>query len=70
MLLLGTGSWSFLVDRPFLKFLGFISYGLYLIQRVGIQARRDPVLALVSTSHSYGTTHGSYVSPVYFGGWG
>src|SRR5258708_5368341 len=31
MLLLGTGSWSFLVDCPFLKFMGFISYGLYLI---------------------------------------
>jgi peptidoglycan/LPS O-acetylase OafA/YrhL len=31
MLLLGTNRWSFLVDRPVLKFLGFISYGLYLI---------------------------------------
>ena len=30
MLLLGTSRWSFLVNRPFLKFLGFISYGLYL----------------------------------------
>ena len=31
MLLLGTSPWSFVVDRPFLKFLGFISYGLYLV---------------------------------------
>jgi peptidoglycan/LPS O-acetylase OafA/YrhL len=30
-LLLGTNRWSFLVDRPLLKFMGFISYGLYLI---------------------------------------
>lgn len=31
MLLMGTNRWSNLVDRPVLKFLGFISYGLYLI---------------------------------------
>lgn len=31
MLLLGTSPWSFVVDRPFLKFMGFISYGLYLV---------------------------------------
>ena len=31
MLLLGTSPWSFVVDRPFLRFVGFISYGLYLI---------------------------------------
>jgi peptidoglycan/LPS O-acetylase OafA/YrhL len=31
MLLLGTSHWKRLVDRPFLKFLGRISYGLYLI---------------------------------------
>jgi peptidoglycan/LPS O-acetylase OafA/YrhL len=37
MLLLGTGSWSFLVDRPFLKFLGFISYGLYLIHMLAFR---------------------------------
>jgi peptidoglycan/LPS O-acetylase OafA/YrhL len=30
MLLAGTSRWVALVDRPFLKFLGFISYGLYL----------------------------------------
>ncbi len=30
-LLLGTSRWSFLVNRHVLKFLGFISYGLYLI---------------------------------------
>jgi peptidoglycan/LPS O-acetylase OafA/YrhL len=31
MLLAGTSRWSFLVDRPILKFFGFISYGLYLV---------------------------------------
>lgn len=31
MLLVGTSGWSALVDLPILKFLGFISYGLYLI---------------------------------------
>lgn len=31
ILLVGTSQWSFLVDRPLLKFFGFISYGLYLI---------------------------------------
>ena len=31
MLLAGTSKWNFLVDRPILKFYGFISYGLYLI---------------------------------------
>jgi peptidoglycan/LPS O-acetylase OafA/YrhL len=31
MLLLGTGRWRFLADVPILRFLGFISYGLYLI---------------------------------------
>ena len=31
MLLLSTSQWKFLVDRPILKFFGFISYGLYLV---------------------------------------
>jgi peptidoglycan/LPS O-acetylase OafA/YrhL len=31
MLLLGTSSWKFVVDRPILKLLGYISYGLYLV---------------------------------------
>jgi peptidoglycan/LPS O-acetylase OafA/YrhL len=31
VLLVGTSHWKFLVDRPILKFYGFISYGLYLI---------------------------------------
>lgn len=31
MLLIGTSRWRALVDRPLLRFLGFISYGLYLI---------------------------------------
>lgn len=30
-LLVGTSSWRSLVDRPILKFFGFISYGLYLV---------------------------------------
>jgi peptidoglycan/LPS O-acetylase OafA/YrhL len=30
-LLLGTSQWSFLADRPILKFFGGISYGLYLV---------------------------------------
>ncbi|HEX8817893.1 MAG TPA: acyltransferase [Terriglobales bacterium] len=31
MLLLGTSRWSWLVARPALKFMGYISYGVYLI---------------------------------------
>lgn len=31
MLLLGTSSWRSLVDRPFLRLVGYVSYGLYLI---------------------------------------
>jgi peptidoglycan/LPS O-acetylase OafA/YrhL len=31
MLLLGSSRWQALIDRPILKFMGFISYGLYLI---------------------------------------
>lgn len=31
ILMLGASRWSFLVDRPALKFFGFISYGLYLV---------------------------------------
>ncbi len=31
VLLLGTSRWKFLVDRPILKLLGYVSYGLYLI---------------------------------------
>ena len=31
MLFIGSSPWKFWVDRPVLKFLGFISYGLYLI---------------------------------------
>jgi peptidoglycan/LPS O-acetylase OafA/YrhL len=31
VLLVGTSHWKFLVDRPILKFYGYISYGLYLI---------------------------------------
>ncbi len=31
LLLLGSSQWSRAVDRPFLKFMGFVSYGLYLV---------------------------------------
>src|SRR5262249_806042 len=30
-LIVGTTRWHWLVDRPFLRFCGFISYGLYLV---------------------------------------
>jgi peptidoglycan/LPS O-acetylase OafA/YrhL len=46
MLLAGTSRWSFLVDRPVLKFLGFISYGLYLIHVLAFR------LAEILFSHS------------------
>lgn len=38
MLLLGTSPWSALVNRPFLKFLGYISYGLYLVHVLAFRA--------------------------------
>jgi peptidoglycan/LPS O-acetylase OafA/YrhL len=31
MLLVGTSKWGFVIDRPILRFFGFISYGLYLV---------------------------------------
>ncbi len=34
VLLVATSPWRFLVDRPILKFYGFISYGLYLVHIV------------------------------------
>ena len=37
MLLIGTSRWRQLVDRPVLKFLGFISYGLYLIHALAFR---------------------------------
>jgi len=37
MLLLGTGNWKFFVDRPTLKFLGYISYGLYLVHALAFR---------------------------------
>lgn len=38
MLLLGSSRWSDLVDRPVLKFLGYISYGLYLVHVLAFRA--------------------------------
>lgn len=52
MLLMGTNRWSVLVDRPVLKFLGFISYGLYLIHVLAYRLAEilfsRPLLALSS----------------------
>jgi peptidoglycan/LPS O-acetylase OafA/YrhL len=52
MLLVGTSRWSFLVDRPVLRFLGFISYGLYLIHVLAYKWAEilfsRPLLALCS----------------------
>ncbi len=61
MLLLGSSRWSVLVNRPVLKFLGFISYGLYLVHVVAFRmveillarplgdlvAARQPALAML-----------------------
>jgi peptidoglycan/LPS O-acetylase OafA/YrhL len=53
MLLAGTNRWATLVDRPFLKFLGFISYGLYLIHVLAFRLTdillSHPLAALSST---------------------
>ena len=50
MLLMGTNRWSILVDRPVFKFLGFISYGLYLIHVLAYRLAETlfsrPLLAL------------------------
>lgn len=46
-LLIGTSRRSFLVDRPMLKFFGFISYGLYLVHLLGYR------LAEILFSHWY-----------------
>jgi len=54
-LLTGTSSWSFLVGRPALKFLGFISYGLYLIHVLAFRLAEilfaRPLLALFSAGN-------------------
>jgi peptidoglycan/LPS O-acetylase OafA/YrhL len=54
-LLVGTNRWSFLVNRPVLKFLGFISYGLYLIHVLAYQWAEilfsRPLLALCSAGN-------------------
>jgi peptidoglycan/LPS O-acetylase OafA/YrhL len=56
MLLAGTSRWSFLVDRPAIKFLGFISYGLYLIHVLAFRLAEilfsRPLLALSLTGNS------------------
>lgn len=55
MLLMGTSRWSFLVDRPVLKFFGFISYGLYLIHALAFRLTETllsrPLLALSSAGN-------------------
>lgn len=54
MLLAGTSRWSFLVNRPILKFFGSISYGLYLVHVLafrGAEKLLAPVWApLISTA--------------------
>ena len=54
-LLIGTSSWKILVDRPVLKFLGFISYGLYLIHVLAFRLAEilfaRPLLALFSAGN-------------------
>ena len=54
-LLTGTSAWSFLVDRPVLKFLGFVSYGLYLIHVLAFRLAEilfaRPLLALHSAGN-------------------
>ena len=54
-LLTGTSAWSFLVDRPVLKFLGFVSYGLYLIHVLAFRLAEilfaRPLLALQSAGN-------------------
>jgi peptidoglycan/LPS O-acetylase OafA/YrhL len=55
MLLMGTSRWNFVVDRPVLKFLGFISYGLYLIHVMAFRVAEilffRPLLALSSSGN-------------------
>jgi len=55
MLLVGTSRWSFLVDRPVLKFVGFISYGLYLIHALAFRLTETlfsrPLLAVSSAGN-------------------
>jgi peptidoglycan/LPS O-acetylase OafA/YrhL len=55
-LLLGTNRWVRLVNRPVLRFLGYISYGLYLVHvmafRVGEIIFSQPLGALLSAGHS------------------
>jgi peptidoglycan/LPS O-acetylase OafA/YrhL len=58
MLLTGTSRWSFLVDRPLLKFLGFISYGLYLVHVLAFRLAEillaRPLLGLASANQTAG----------------
>jgi peptidoglycan/LPS O-acetylase OafA/YrhL len=55
VLLVGTNRWHALVDRPVLKFLGFISYGLYLIHvlafRLAEMLLSRPLLAVSSAGN-------------------
>jgi peptidoglycan/LPS O-acetylase OafA/YrhL len=55
-LLAGTNRWAFLVNRPALQFLGYISYGLYLVHilafRLGEILFSRPLSSLISSGHS------------------
>ena len=56
MLLVGASNWSFLVNRPILKFYGFISYGLYLIHILAFQLAQNllarPINTLLASGNS------------------
>jgi peptidoglycan/LPS O-acetylase OafA/YrhL len=55
-LLAGTNRWAFLVNGPVLRFLGYISYGLYLVHilafRLGEIFFSRPLSSLISSGHS------------------
>jgi peptidoglycan/LPS O-acetylase OafA/YrhL len=55
-LLTGTSRWSRVVNRPVLQFLGYISYGLYLVHVMAFRAGEilfsRPLVALISSGHS------------------
>jgi len=57
-LLMGTSRWSVVVDRPFLQFLGFISYGLYLVHVLAFRLAEillaNPLRRLASADYATG----------------
>jgi peptidoglycan/LPS O-acetylase OafA/YrhL len=53
VLMIGTSDWKILVDRPILKFFGFISYGLYLVHLLAFHLTEvllsRPLAALIAS---------------------